>query len=182
MEGITKSANTNKDGRFELANVPAGTYNLMYNKTGYGSYKRFSYQFIGGNVPALLNETTLYEQPSIEIQSLDISFNDNRIDIIGEITETNRFTVQTFFNDSSNVSNVNYDFASAIYNYSGGTYGQFSQSIYLNETPYNIGDKVYLVIYFINPYEEWGYYDYENETGVYTSSKKASSVIYLNLE
>jgi hypothetical protein len=34
----------------------------------------------------------------------------------------------------------------------------------------------------VNPYEEWGYYDYENETGVFTSSKKASSVIYLNLE
>lgn len=182
IEGLTSSANTNEDGRFELSNVPAGTYNIIYNKTGYGSYKRFSFQFIGGNVPAMLYETTLYEQPKIDIQSLDISFDDNIINITGEITATNYFTVQTFINDSANVSNENYDYASARYNYSGWEYTQFSQSIYLSETPYFLGDKVYLVIYFINPNEEYGYYDYEKERYVYTSYKKASSVINLILE
>jgi hypothetical protein len=182
IEGLTNSANTNENGRFELSNVPAGTYNIIYNKTGFGIYKRFSYQFIGGNVPAFLYETSLYEQPKIEIQSLDISFTDNIINIAGEITETNHFTVQTFINDSSNVSNENYDHASARYSYSGWAYTQFSQSIYLSETPYSQGDKVYLVIYFINPNEEYGYYDYEKETRIYSSYKKASSVINLILE
>lgn len=182
IEGLNTSANTNENGRFELSNVPAGTYNIIYNKKGYGSYKRFSFQFIGGNIPAMLYETTLYEQPKIEIQSLDISFTDNVITIAGKITETNHFTVRTFINDSSNVSNENYDYASARYSYSGWTFTQFSQSIYLSETPFYPGDKVYLVIYFINPNEEWGYYDYEKEKCVYTSYKKASSVIKLILE
>jgi len=182
IEGLTSSAITNEDGRFELSDVPAGTYNIIFNKSGYGTYKRFSFQFIGGNVPAFLYETTLYEKPTIEVQSLDISFTDNVINIIGEITETNQFTFQTFFNDSSNVSNVNYDYATGKYSYSGWAYTQFSQSIYLNQTPYSIGDEVYMVIYFINPYEEFGYYDYEYQTRVYTSYKKASSVISLNLQ
>ncbi|MEA1899020.1 MAG: carboxypeptidase-like regulatory domain-containing protein [Bacteroidota bacterium] len=182
IEGLTSSANTNENGRFELSNVPAGTYNIIYNKTGYGSYKRFSFQFIGGNIPAMLYETTLYEQPKIEIQSLDISFNDNVINISGKITETSQYTVQAFFNDSSNVSNLNYDYASYRYSFCCIPTTQFSQSIYLSETPYSLGDKVYLVIYFINPNEKYGYYDYEKEKYVYTSYKKASSVINFILE
>jgi len=182
MEGLTSLANTNEDGRFEFKNVPAGTYNLIYNKTDYGVYKRFSYQFIGGNLPALVNETTLYEQPNIEIQSLDFSFNDNIISISGKISETSHITFQTFINDSSNVSNLKYDFATGKHSYSGWGFTEFSQSIYLSETPYSAGDKVYLVIYFMNPNEEWGYYDYENGKYVYTSYKKATSVINLILE
>ena len=182
IEGLTSSAITNEDGRFELSNVRAGTYNIIYKKTGYGSLKIFGFQFIGGNIPAMLYETTLYEQPKIDIQSLDISFNGNIINITGEITEPNYFSVQIFINDSSNVSNENYDYASARYSYSDWTYTQFSQNIYLNETPYSQGDKVYLVIYFINPNEESGYYDYEKETLTYSSYKKASSVINLILE
>lgn len=182
IEGLTSSANTNENGRFELSNVPAGTYNIIYNKTGYGLYKRFSFQFIGGNIPAMLYETTLYEQPKIEIQSLDISFNNNVINISGKITETSQYSVQAFINDSSNVSNLNYDYASYRYNFCCIPTTQFSQSIYLSETPYSLGDKVYLVIYFINSNEESGYYDYEKEKYVYTSYKKASSVINLILE
>lgn len=181
IEGLNISANTNEDGRFEFSNVPAGTYNINYNKIGYGSYKRFGFQFIGGNIPALLYETTLYEQPKTEIKSLDVSFNDNVITISGEITETNYFTVQTFFNDSSNVSNENYDYASARSGYSGLSCTQFSQRIYLSETPYYPGNKVFLIIYFINS-NEVGYYDYEKEKFFYTSYKKASSVISLILE
>jgi len=182
IEGLTSSAKTNEDGRFELSNVPAGTYNIIYNKTGYGSYKRFSFQFFGGNIPAMLYETTLYEQPKIEIKSLDISFNDNVVNISGKITETSQYTVQAFVNDSCNVSNLNYDYASYRYSFCCIPTTQFSQSIYLSETPYSFGDKVYLVIYFINPNEEYGYYDYEKEKYVYTSYKKASSVINLILE
>jgi len=182
IEGLTSSANTNEDGRFELSNVPAGTYNIIYNKTGYGSYKRFSFQFIGGDIPAMTYETTLYEQPKIEIQSLDISFNDNIISITGKISETSKYTVQAFINDSSNVSNLNYDYASYKYSFCCIPTTQFSQSIYLSETPYHRGDEVYLVIYFINSNEEYGYYDYEKEKYVYSSYKKASSVINLVLE
>lgn len=181
IEGLARSAKTNKEGRFELSNVPAGTYNIIYEKNGYGLYKRFGYQFIGGNIPALLQETVLYEQPTIEIQNLDISFNDNMISISGEITESKYFTVQTFINDSSNVSNVNYDYTTYRQTYSGWAYTQFSQQIYLSETPYSLGDKIYLVVYFMNPDEERGYYDYEKEQHIYTSFKKASGVIDFNL-
>jgi len=182
IEGLSSSVNTNEDGRFELSNVPAGTYNIIYNKTGYGSFKRFGFQFIGGNIPALLYETSLYEQPKIDIQSLDISFNDNIITIKGEITEQKYFAVKTFINDSSNVSYENYDYASVVYNNGNSEFTKFVHNIFLSKTPYSQGDMVYLVIYFINPNEEYSYYDYEKEEYVYSSYKKSSSVISLVLE
>lgn len=182
IEGLEISANTNENGRYELTNVPAGTYNIIYNMTSYGSYKRFGYQFIGGNLPAFLDETALFEQPGVEIQSLDISFNDNMITISGTISETNQYAVQIFMNDSTNVSNLQYDYTTYKSSYSGSKYTQLSQSIFLTETPYSFGDKVYIVIYFINAFEELGYFDNINEKQVYTSYKRASDVINLILE
>lgn len=182
IEGLTNSASTNEDGRIELENVPAGTYNFIYKKPGYGIYKSFSYQFIGGNVPAILYETTLYEQPNLEVKSIDISFMDNKMNIIVEITKTNLFKYQLYISDSSNVSNVYYDYASTIYRYSGSGFIPFSQSIYLNDTPFSQGDKVYLVLYFINPYEEYGYYDIDNGKSVFASSIKGSNAISFIIE
>lgn len=184
INGLSNSATTNRNGRYELSNVPAGTYNLIYTKAGYGNYNRHSYQFIGGNIPALLDEITLYEQPNIEVQNLDISFNDDIINITCRITETSQYVAQVFINDSSNVSNINYDYASAfiINNVWVGFITSFSQEISLSGTPYSVGDKIYLVVYFINPYEEGGYYDYKNHKYIHSSYKRASSVIDYTIE
>jgi hypothetical protein len=180
IEGLNMSANSNVDGWFELADIPAGSYNIIYSKTGYGTYKRFGYQFIGGDVPALLNETTLFEPFNIEIQNIDISFIGNAIEIKVELAEPSSFGCRTFFSDSSNVSNLNYEYISGTYIYIGG-FTQFSQNIYLDETPYHLGDKVYLAIYFFNP-GDCGYYDYEKGKDIYTSYKKVTNTISLILE
>ncbi len=182
IEEISASVDTNEDGRFELADVPAGTYNLIFNKTGYGINKRFSYQFIGGNVPALLSETTMYEQPKTEIQSLDITNDDNMINILGNTLETDRYSFQIFLNDSSNVSNLNFDYSSGRNTICCLPMTQFSGSIYLGESSYSSGDEVYLVVYFVNPYDELAYYDYKEEKYVYSSYKKATNAIKLILK
>jgi hypothetical protein len=168
---------TNDNGRFEFTDVPAGTYKLIYNKTGYGSYKRFSYQFIGGNVPAMVNETALYEIPDIEVKSLDVIFEDNRIKISVTITETNAYRFHIFFHDNSDVTNQNFGYFYA----SGFTGTEFFRSLNLLDTPYSPGDKIYFVIYFYN-YHDSGYFDFESEKPVYPSHKKASDIISLNLE
>lgn len=178
IDGLANTM-TNNNGRFEFKNVPAGTYKLIYDKPGYGSHKRFSYQFIGGNVPALLDETTLYELPNIEIQSLDISFKDDRINISGIISDTRAYRFHVFFNNSSDVSNLNYDY-SFFTSRSSGTITQFSNSIDVFDTPYTKGDKIYLVIYFYN-YHDTGYFDFETEKHIYPSHKKASDVVSLIL-
>lgn len=182
MEGISSSADTNEDGRFELTDVPVGTYNLLFDKPGYGVNKRFSYQFIGGNVPALLPATTMYEQPKTEIKSLDITFDNNMINILGKTTETDRYSFEIFINDSSDVSNLNYDYSTGRYSVCCSPMTQFSGSIYLSDTPYSAGKEVYLVIYFVNPHESMAYYDYNEEKYVFGSYKKVTDAIKLTLK
>ncbi len=174
IEDENISATSTVKGRFELVDVPAGTYDVSYSKTGYGTCSQSSFQFIGGHIPAMLSETTLYELPSNEIKSLDISYeDDNDLVITAEISETNQCTIVTYLGDSKDVSNTNYKYYSKDKYYtSWGTLTKIDQSIYLNEASYSKGDKIYLVIYFLNPYERYSY----------TSSKKATNAISLTLE
>lgn len=177
LDNTKYSVISNDIGRFAFTDIPAGTYNLTFDKEGFGIFKRFSYQFIGGNVPALLYETKLYQQPTIEIQSLDIFLEDNIIKISGTLTEKSEYSVQFFVGFSSDVSDRNYHYKSWRYGISGFTSNSFGDNIYLSNTPFSHGDKVYIVVYFYNPYDLSGYYDYNLEEFFISSSKKASNII-----
>jgi len=48
VEGTTKSAITDVNGRFVLSGITTGIYNLVFSKAGYGTYKIISFQFVGG--------------------------------------------------------------------------------------------------------------------------------------
>jgi hypothetical protein len=43
------SATTDVDGNFTLMDVPFGTYTLLYEKSGYGTFKRFNAEHKDGN-------------------------------------------------------------------------------------------------------------------------------------
>jgi hypothetical protein len=77
----TYQTSTNKMGRFEFKNIPAGTYELQFLKDGYGTLKQFGIQHLGGE-PTVLNMVFdpyrngsayfLYELPATEISDLRI--------------------------------------------------------------------------------------------------------------
>ena len=71
---------TDATGRYEFANLPNGTYNLSYSRTGLGLYKVFGYGLVGGNQPGLLNTTYLSQVSSTMVSNLTAStpqFNSN---------------------------------------------------------------------------------------------------------
>lgn len=51
---------TNEIGRFEFKEIPAGTYDFIFEKEGFTSVTKTGFQFVGGNVPAYLYEQYLY--------------------------------------------------------------------------------------------------------------------------
>lgn len=53
LEGTTFSAFTNDSGDWELKDIPAGTYTIVFEKDGYGMQKIFSHEFVGGGVAYL---------------------------------------------------------------------------------------------------------------------------------
>jgi hypothetical protein len=48
IDGTGYTATTGKDGRYVLASVATGTYNISYSKAGFGTTKTISYKFVGG--------------------------------------------------------------------------------------------------------------------------------------
>lgn len=66
LEGITPatSAVTGPDGKFTLADVPFGTYTLVYEKTGFGTFRQFNVAHTDTGGPTILTSTTSLGQSS----------------------------------------------------------------------------------------------------------------------
>lgn len=190
IEGTGNSANTDEDGRFELTNVKAGTYNIIYDKADYGSCKFFSYQFIGGNVPAFIDIKELYELPNVELVNMEMEytdertvFSDNGINFYFETTGSYNIRFTLFFNHSADVSKTNYDYK---FTYSNSSHSspltEFSTYVGIDNSPYSKGETAYIKVYFCNFYEKNMLYGYDIEDYKYTSYKEASDVIKFNIE
>jgi len=75
------STRTDKNGRFEFKDLPAGTYELNIEKEGFGTMKQFGIQHLGGQPTILglrLDGSTnseaffIYQMPTTEIISLSV--------------------------------------------------------------------------------------------------------------
>ena len=75
------STRTDKNGRFEFKDLPAGTYDLNIEKEGFGTMKQFGIQHLGGQPTTLglsLTGSTnssaffIYQMPTTEIISLSV--------------------------------------------------------------------------------------------------------------
>ena len=124
LEGTTPelTATTDKDGKFSISNLPAGTYNLVFSKSGFQTLKVFSYQFNGGNVPTYYEAPLLSQLSTTSIKSFDafITSENNpdtskytvikiEFEITPDSSPTQPRTVITFIGTSGNVSSTDYD-------------------------------------------------------------------------
>ncbi len=182
ISGLSITATTDENGRYELKDVPAGTYILNYSKDDYGVYKIFAYQFVGGNVPSLVYERSMYKQSSLNVKSLDISLEDETIYVTYETDETTYTACRFFLNDSSNVSNLNFDYCTDRMSLKTISKTHFTWPIFLDRIPYSLGDEIYLVVYFYNINDGSGYYNLKQDMIFYSSAKKASDVVSFILE
>jgi hypothetical protein len=75
------STSTDKKGRFEFKGLPAGTFELHFEKEGFGTLKQFGIQHLGGQPTTLglsydgsVNSSAffIYQMPTSEILSLSI--------------------------------------------------------------------------------------------------------------
>jgi protocatechuate 3,4-dioxygenase beta subunit len=137
---VKKTTNTNSAGKYILADVEVGTYDLVFNKTGYND------QTITG-VTVIKGQTT-----TIDIQMIPKSV-PSKATITGTVTDKNTHepipdVVVTLWKGSTNVDTTNTD-ANGIYTFSNldpGTYDlKFNHSKYLEVTKTGISapaDKV----------------------------------------
>ena len=105
-EGSNKSAITDSSGRFFITGLSTGTYNIAYSKSGYGTRKTISYQFVG-NGQAYLGPVGISQLPVFSITNLRAVKSADTIKISGTLTGSlpigNRW-IRLFFGKSSGVS------------------------------------------------------------------------------
>lgn len=115
VEGLQPaiSATTDAAGRFTLANVPFGTYNLVYTKSGYGTFKlvNLSHTNTGGATFISLTNS-LGQLSTTAVTALSASLVNGNIVISTTVTPSaslaNTRYLRYFYSTSSSVSNTNY--------------------------------------------------------------------------
>ncbi len=173
IKGSSSYTKTDKNGKYVFTGLQAGTsYSFDISKDGYGTASSFGYKFIGDQKPGLISTTTLYQVPTIELQSATIQYLDDVITISGQITPTNSFKIVAYANDSAAVSDTHYDYYSGSSIYTGFGYSSFQIGIPLNNSNYFPGTTVYVAVYFYNVSDN-GNWDSEMNNYKYSSGKKA---------
>lgn len=117
VEGITPaiSATTEANGHFILSNVPYGTHTLVYEKSGFGTFKKFNIEHPNAGSSTIIAETpSLGQTSTTSITNLTVSSSSNFPVIIGATTnpegnQANTRYIRFFFSTDPNVSSDNYE-------------------------------------------------------------------------
>ncbi len=119
VEGITPviSAITDANGGFTLSDVPFGTYTLAYEKSGFGTFKKFDVDHTNMGSPTIIAEIpSLGQVSTTQITNLVASANGSNVtfSITTNPAGSNGNTryVRYFLSTDSNVSNENYTYYS----------------------------------------------------------------------
>ncbi|NVJ89601.1 MAG: carboxypeptidase regulatory-like domain-containing protein [Flavobacteriaceae bacterium] len=107
------SATTDINGKYTLMDVPFGTYTILYQKSGYGTFKRFNVEHKDGNT-FIPDTPSLGQKSTTTITNLTVSSNANFPVIISVTTnpagsQANTRYIRFFFSTNPNISNENYD-------------------------------------------------------------------------
>lgn len=157
------TAHTDADGNFIIENVPFGTYNLFFEKTGYGAYKYFNATLTETGGPLNLSETIdLGQQSSLIITDFMVHISHGSIDYTGTVdpegtADTPKY-VRIFYSADSTVSSSNYSYYSEAYEITTSTFEFPITSEKLNEEGFASGSTVYMKVYgdayWNNSYED----------------------------
>lgn len=108
------TALTDIDGRYTLSQVPFGTYTLVYEKAGFGTYKKFNVQHNSSTGTFISQTPSLGQNATTTVTSLSASSSVDFPVILS--VETNPAAslsstkyLRFFFSSNANVSNENYE-------------------------------------------------------------------------
>lgn len=190
----TYTAYSGQNGRFMLEELPTGTYELQFNKEGFGVLKQFGVQHLGGE-PTVLpyvdfyeHAYFLYEVPSTIISDLSI-VNDT---IYVQFSFTTLIPpylmlIRLYYSSNAGFSSSEAEYAEIISLWNAG--GNYKHSIYSQDAPFAPGETVYVkacciiqVGAFQHPMDNYRtihgvstYFDYERNQTIYPASGNESA-------
>ena len=152
VQGTGLSAITDADGDFTLLDIPFGTYAIIFEKSGFGTFKKFDLEHTNTGSSTIITENpSLGESSTTQVTALTSSVNGNDIQI--SITTNpagnngNTRYVRYFLSADPNVSNENYTY------YSPGLVSQINpfeitlSQNNLSGAGFSSGQTVYVKVY-----------------------------------
>lgn len=188
VDQVNKHAYSDSTGKWVIKNLPQGTYTFTFSKEGYGTYKYFGYNFVGGgddyfSTHGNLAPVNIYKIPEYSIKDININIETympdfNVINISGNLSEyvEEGYKVIVFIGLSEEVS-----YESGYHIFSNCSYYIFSDSTYsigidVNNDLYQIGLEPGTDIY-IRVYSGCygGYHDPQKDDFIHTALNPNSS-------
>jgi hypothetical protein len=171
---------TDDEGAFKVNDLPTGTYHLLFQKPGFGTYKLLGYTFIGGSQPFLV-AAVLYPLPQTKIKDISIKigkqFNYTYLSSVVSVDLPEEFEslyFRYYLSNSSDVSPSNYLITDAVAGYQSP---QSTFSFAIDTEMFPPGSDLYMVVY---PCTETmsSYLDLDTGNEIYTSiSLQGSNVV-----
>ena len=146
------SAITDLEGKFLLNNVPFGIYTLVYEKEGYGTYKKFNVEHNESQSSTIIQETpSLGKFSTTEISDLSVTITGTDVSIsvstnpAGNVGN-NRY-IRFFYSTDSNVSDENHNYYSSTYVSQINPYSLSLSQSDLASMGFSTGTTVYVKVY-----------------------------------
>ena len=165
VEGTGISAVTDSSGRWMLRNLPMGTYDIAFSKTGYGTKKSIGYQFVGGG-QASYGTTSLSQLPGFTVTGLTATPSGDDITlsfaITGALPAANRH-IRIFVGTSAAISSDPKNYRFVILGILGSTSTALSGSLpsqWFHSYGIPAGQTAYLIAY-AEGYDSGAYIDPE---------------------
>lgn len=143
---------TDAEGNFTFEDVPFGKYNLVYEKSGYGTYKLFDLEHSNtGNSTVIEEAKSLGQISSTSVTNLTVNASENQITI--EVTTDpvanigNTKYIRFFFSSQPNVSSENYDSVMETLIVQITPYALYLDAQSFDELGYQGGETVYVKCY-----------------------------------
>ena len=180
------TAHSDEQGRFKLAKVPTGTYELHFEKNRFGVLKHFGVQHLGGN-PTILpsvnsyeNAYFLYEKPTTSISNLTFMNDSVSVNMsFTTATSPDRIRVRFYFSTAEGFSSSEAEYTDTRYLWDVN--GSYVGKLYFQDAPFKSGETVYVIARCIAevgafqlPMQNYRtihgvdtYFDYENNETIY---------------
>lgn len=177
LSGTSYSAVTDSAGMYVIKNVPAGTYQFVYTKSGYGTYEVNHFYTLGGDVSLI--PVSLYQNSTATLTNVKATYSNQGITVTGTVNSgasaQQEVNVIVYYSLSPSVSPSNYMAVTT-----GGANPSFELYLGTNEY-FTSGQTVYMVAYGIT--STTPFTDPATNTITYTSlSATPSAVVNITVQ
>ncbi|MGQ1945470.1 carboxypeptidase-like regulatory domain-containing protein [Geofilum sp. OHC36d9] len=165
---------TNESGQYVIDNLETGTYNILFNKDGYGQYKIYGKPFVGGNKPTTLGQRYLYQFIDCQIDNVQITEIEDAyypsVFVTANALNQNEHPYpwcRYYLSNKQTVSYENYISSTADHLFYDS--GDFNFILYIDTLQFPTGSELYLIMYPAISSYEYNYTDINTGKEIYTT-------------